>query len=67
MDRTVVDALLGMPERDQFVRGMVSWLGFSQIAVPYRRSSRPAGVTKYSLIKMLRFATDGIVSFSIYL
>jgi polyisoprenyl-phosphate glycosyltransferase len=65
MDRTVVDALLDMPERDRFVRGMVSWLGFSQIAVPFRRCSRTAGVTKFSLFKMLRFATDGIVSFSI--
>jgi glycosyltransferase involved in cell wall biosynthesis len=65
MDRTVVDALLDMPERDRFVRGMVSWLGFSQIAVPYRRNRRSAGVTKFSFFKMLRFATDGIVSFSI--
>src|SRR5580700_6608941 len=65
MDRTVVDALLSMPERDRFVRGMVSWLGFSQAAVPYRRAARAAGVTKFSLFKMLRFATDGIVSFSI--
>jgi len=65
MDRTVVDALIAMPERDRFVRGMVSWLGFSQIAVPYRRAARAAGVTKYPLVKMIRFATDGIVSFSI--
>jgi glycosyltransferase involved in cell wall biosynthesis len=65
MDRTVVEALLSMPERDRFVRGMVSWLGFSQIAVPYRRAARAAGTTKFSLFKMLRFATDGIVSFSI--
>ena len=65
MDRAVVDALLAMPERDRFVRGMVSWLGFSQVAVPYRRSARFAGDTKFSLFKMLRFATDGIVSFSI--
>lgn len=65
MDRCVVEALLSMPERDRFVRGMVSWLGFSQIAVPYRRAARAAGTTKFSLFKMLRFATDGIVSFSI--
>jgi glycosyltransferase involved in cell wall biosynthesis len=65
MDRRVVDALLAMPERDRFVRGMVSWLGFSHIAVHYRRAARVAGVTKFSLFKMLRFATDGIVSFSI--
>jgi polyisoprenyl-phosphate glycosyltransferase len=65
MDRKVVDALLEMPERDRFVRGMVSWLGFSQIAVPYERLPRLAGSTKFSLFKMLGFATDGIVSFSI--
>ncbi len=65
MGRRVVDALLAMPERDRFVRGMVSWLGFSQAAVPYSRAARAAGVTKFSLFKMLRFATDGIVSFSI--
>jgi dolichol-phosphate mannosyltransferase len=65
MDRAVVDALLSMPERDRFVRGMVSWLGFSQVAVPYRRAARLAGTTKFSFFKMIRFATDGIVSFSI--
>jgi len=65
MDRLVVDALLAMPERDRFVRGMVSWLGFSQAAVPYHRAVRAAGVTKFSLFKMVKFATDGIVSFSI--
>lgn len=65
MDRKVVDALLAMPERDRFIRGMVSWLGFSQVPVPYRRAPRMAGETKFSLWKMVRFATDGIVSFSI--
>jgi glycosyltransferase involved in cell wall biosynthesis len=65
MDRRVVNAFLSMPERDRFVRGMVSWLGFSQIAVPYRRASRVAGKTKFSLYKMIRFALDGIFSFSI--
>ena len=65
MDRRVVDTLLEMPERDRFVRGMVSWIGYSQIAVPYRRAPRAAGSTKFSLFKMVRFATDGIVSFSI--
>ena len=65
MDRGVVDALMAMPERDRFVRGMVSWLGYSQTAVSYRRVARFAGHTKFSLFKMLRFATDGIVSFSI--
>jgi polyisoprenyl-phosphate glycosyltransferase len=65
MDRRVVDTLLSMPERDRFVRGMVSWLGFSQIGVSYHRAPRVAGVTKFSLFRMVRFALDGIFSFSI--
>lgn len=64
MDRRVVDVLRHMPERDRFVRGMVSWTGFRQVAVPYRRAERFAGESKYPLLKMLRFALDGIVSFS---
>jgi polyisoprenyl-phosphate glycosyltransferase len=64
MDRAAVDALLSMPERDRFVRGMVSWLGFSQVAVPYTRAARYAGTTQYPFFKMLRLATDGILSFS---
>lgn len=64
MDRVVVDALRSMPERDRFVRGMVSWVGFRQLALPYRRAARFAGVSKYPLRKMLKFATNGILSFS---
>lgn len=64
MSRAVVDTLRAMPERDRFVRGMVSWVGFRQFALPYRRAERFAGETKYPLSKMLRFATDGILSFS---
>jgi dolichol-phosphate mannosyltransferase len=64
MDRRVVEALLAMPERDRFVRGMVSWVGFRQEPVFYQRDRRFAGTTKYPLVKMLRVATDGILSFS---
>lgn len=64
MSRAVVDTLRSMPERDRFIRGMVSWVGFKQIALPYRREERFAGESKYPLRKMLRFATDGILSFS---
>jgi dolichol-phosphate mannosyltransferase len=64
MDRRVVTALQSMPERDRFVRGMVSWIGFRQTALPYRRAPRAAGESKYPLVKMLRFAFDGITSFS---
>jgi polyisoprenyl-phosphate glycosyltransferase len=65
LDRKVVDAILAMPERDRFVRGMVSWVGFRQIGVPYRRAARFAGETKYPFPKMFRFAIDGLLSFSI--
>lgn len=64
MSRPVVDALKQMPERHRFVRGMVSWVGFNQVALPYERAERFAGSSKYPLRKMLRFATDGILSFS---
>jgi dolichol-phosphate mannosyltransferase len=64
MDRAVVDALRAMPERDRFVRGMVAWAGFRQIAVPYRRAARFAGESKYPFFKMVRFALDGLTSFS---
>jgi len=64
LDRRVVEAIRQMPERDRFLRGMVSWVGFRQVAVPYARQARHAGESKYPLVKMLRFAVDGIVSFS---
>lgn len=64
MDRRVIDAIGSMPERDRFIRAMVSWVGFRQIAVPYQRSPRLAGESKYPLKKMVRFAFDGITSFS---
>jgi dolichol-phosphate mannosyltransferase len=65
LDRKAVDVLVSMPERDRFVRGMVSWVGFRQIAVPYDRIARRAGESKYSLFRMVCFAADGILSFSI--
>ncbi len=64
LDREVVQALLRMPERDRFLRGMVSWVGFRQVAVPYRREPRLNGTTKYPLVRMLRLAADAIFSFS---
>jgi glycosyltransferase involved in cell wall biosynthesis len=51
-------------EKDRFVRGLVSWIGFPQTGVPYDREERYAGSTKYPLGKMLKFAVDGITSFS---
>jgi dolichol-phosphate mannosyltransferase len=64
LDRKVVDVLLAMPERDRFLRGMVSWIGFKQIAVMYARAPRRAGKSKYPLMKMIRFAVDSVISFS---
>ncbi|MBN8954087.1 MULTISPECIES: glycosyltransferase family 2 protein [unclassified Rhizobium] len=64
MRRRVVDILLAMPERDRFIRGMVSWIGGRQVALPYERDARFAGTTKYPLRKMINFAIDAITSFS---
>jgi polyisoprenyl-phosphate glycosyltransferase len=64
MRREVVDILNAMPERHRFVRGLVSWIGGKQVPLLYDRDARIAGTTKYPLKKMLRFAVDGITSFS---
>ncbi|MBV8148155.1 MAG: glycosyltransferase family 2 protein [Candidatus Eremiobacteraeota bacterium] len=64
MSRRVVEALRRSPERHRFLRGMVSWVGFNQIGVEYDRDERHSGTTKYPLPKMIRFAVDGITSFS---
>jgi dolichol-phosphate mannosyltransferase len=64
MDRKVVDAFRGMPERDRFVRGMVAWLGFRQTEVGFHREPRIAGETKYPFRKMLRLASNGMMGFS---
>jgi dolichol-phosphate mannosyltransferase len=63
-DRRVVEAFRAMPERNRFVRGMFAWLGFRQVAVPYAAPERFAGRSKYTLPKMIRLATDGLLSFS---
>jgi dolichol-phosphate mannosyltransferase len=64
MDRQVVDALCQLREENRYIRGMVSWVGFAQTAVEYARDPRYAGETKYTLRKMVKFAADGITSFS---
>lgn len=65
MTRRVVDQLNAMPERYRFVRGMVSWVGFRQAAVPYERDARFAGETNYPLTKMIALAVDAVTSFSV--
>jgi dolichol-phosphate mannosyltransferase len=65
MSRRAVDALLTVRERHRFVRGLSLWVGFRQTSVSFIREARYAGCTKYPLPKMLRFAFDGISSFSL--
>lgn len=65
MSRRVVDGLNHMPERVRFLRGLSSWVGFRQTGIPYDRDERSAGVTKFPLFRMLKFASDGVTSFSI--
>lgn len=65
VNRKVLQVLMSLPEQHRFVRGMVSWLGFDQVALPYVRHERFAGVTKYPLRKMLRLAVDAITGFSV--
>lgn len=65
MTRPVLDALNTMPEAHRFVRGMVSWVGFTQNALLYDRDERFTGETHYPLRKMLSFAIDAITSFSV--
>ena len=64
MSRRALDALLAMPEQARFIRGMVAWIGFRQVPLPYDREERFAGTTKYPLRKMLRFAFDALTGFS---
>ena len=64
LDRRALDALLTMRERNRYLRGMTSWVGFTQTALPYARDARHAGTTKYSFRKMVHFALDAIASFS---
>jgi polyisoprenyl-phosphate glycosyltransferase len=64
MSRRVVDAMLQMPERDRFLRGLRSWVGFRQTGVPYVRAARFAGESTNSLLENVRWAKRGIFSFS---
>lgn len=65
MSRRALDVLNSMPEQHRFVRGMVSWIGFTQTPIAYTRQPRYAGATKYPLTKMVRFAVDAITGFSV--
>ena len=64
VDKKVIDVVNSMPEHNKFLRGLFSWVGFKQTAYEYERKERFAGKTKYPLKKMLKLASDGIISFS---
>jgi polyisoprenyl-phosphate glycosyltransferase len=64
VSRKALDAVLSMPERARFVRGMFAWAGFRQIGIEYARAPRALGETKYPLRKMIAFATDAMTAFS---
>jgi dolichol-phosphate mannosyltransferase len=65
MSRQAVDALKSMPEYHRFLRGMVSWIGYRSVVLPYHETRRVGGRTKYSLGKMFRLSMDAIFSFSL--
>jgi glycosyltransferase involved in cell wall biosynthesis len=64
LDRLVVDSLNSLPERNRYVRGLRAWIGFRQVDQPFNRQQRFSGTPKYSLLKSLALALDGLVSFS---
>ncbi len=64
MDRKVVDLICAMPERNRFIRGLRTWVGFRQAALEYERDARQAGEPKYTFRRLIKLATDGIFSFS---
>jgi len=64
MDRRVVDLLKAMPERNRFIRGIRTWVGFRQIGLEYERDPRHAGGVKYTLAKLVKLALDGLISYS---
>lgn len=64
LSRRVVESLHSMPERHRFLRGLISWAGFSRVALPYESPRRAAGHTKYSPVKMFTLALDAVFSFS---
>jgi dolichol-phosphate mannosyltransferase len=64
VDKKVIDVVNNLPEHNKFLRGLFSWVGFKSTPIEYERKERYAGETKYPLKKMLKLASDGIVSFS---
>lgn len=63
-NRNVIDAILQLPEYHRFSKGLFSWVGFNTVYIPYRVEERATGESKWSVTKLLKYAIDGIISFS---
>ncbi|MFZ5607852.1 MAG: glycosyltransferase family 2 protein [Pseudomonadota bacterium] len=64
MDRAVVEALLALPERNRFMKGLYAWVGFRAVAVPYMPDARAGGRTHFRPMRLVNFALDGLIGFS---
>jgi len=64
LDQKVIDSFRLLNEQRLFIRGLISWMGYRQIGIPYEAPERYSGTSKYTLFRMIRFAVDGITSFS---
>lgn len=64
MDRRVVDALLSLPERNRFMKGLYAWVGFRAVAMPYTPAPRADGVSRFGTFRLVQLAIDGLTSFT---
>jgi len=64
MDRSVVDALLALPERNRFMKGLYAWVGFKAVAVPYIPDARAHGHSQFSALRLVRLSLDGLTAFT---
>jgi dolichol-phosphate mannosyltransferase len=64
IDKIIISEFRNLPEKNKFIRGLISWVGFKQVPIYYTRDPRLAGETKYPMVKMLKFATTGLLYFT---
>ena len=64
MDRAVVEALMALPERNRFMKGLYAWVGFKSVAIPYEPAERAVGKTHYNALKLIAFSIDGLTAFT---
>lgn len=64
MDRAVVEAILALPERNRFMKGLYAWVGFKSVAIPYEPAERAVGKTHYNALKLIAFSIDGLTAFT---